>query len=111
MAAPPSRWAWQATSLCLSILLGGCFWAHTPFTSHTRAPAMVNALLQIIARDVSSLGEAVLVEQAQSETLRSLALENKRLTEQMLVALEKLKVKGANETVEVQSKSPPTYSI
>ncbi len=55
-----------------------------------------NAVLEVIARDVSTLSDAIVVEQSQSEALRSLATKSKRVAEKVLEALEKLKVQGSN---------------
>ena len=55
-----------------------------------------NAVLEVIAHDVRSLGDAVIVEQAHSEDLRALATQSKRVAEEVLGALERLKVQGNN---------------
>ena len=54
-----------------------------------------NAVLQVIAGNVRSLSGAVMVEHAHSQDLQSLAAETKRVAEQILDALEKLKVNGS----------------
>ena len=54
-----------------------------------------NAVLQVIAGNVRSLSGAVMVEHAHSQDLQSLAAETKRVAEQILNALENLKVNGS----------------
>ncbi len=54
-----------------------------------------NAVLEVIARNVSSLSSAVMMEHAHSRELQSLATESQRVAEKILSALEKLKVNGS----------------
>ncbi|KAK3898926.1 hypothetical protein C8A05DRAFT_18559 [Staphylotrichum tortipilum] len=69
--------------------------ARAIYRSHSRT-SDENAVLGVIARDVSSLSDKVIVEQARSEDLRALATESKRVAEDLVGALEKLKVEGSN---------------
>jgi hypothetical protein len=69
--------------------------AHDIYRSHS-GTSEGNELLQIIARDVSSLSNAVLAEQSSFEdsNLYGLATETKRVADEVVNALEKLKVQG-----------------
>jgi hypothetical protein len=69
--------------------------AHTIYRSHA-GTSDENVVLEVIVRDISSLSGAVIVEQARSEKLQLLAAESKRVAEELLHALEKLKAKGRN---------------
>jgi len=69
--------------------------AHTIYRSHT-GTSDENAVLEVIVRDISSFSGAIFVEQARSEQLRLLAAESKRVAEELLRALERLKVQGRN---------------
>ncbi len=55
-----------------------------------------NAVLTLVARDVASLSDKVSTGQGNSEDLRALATESQRVANEVLDALQKLKVKGPN---------------
>jgi hypothetical protein len=69
--------------------------AHSIYRSHS-GTSESNELLQIIARDVSSLSNAVLIEESSFKDLDlyGLATETRRVADEILNALEKLKVHG-----------------
>lgn len=69
--------------------------AHTIYRSHS-GTSDENAVLEVIVHDISSLSDAVVVDQARSEKLRLLAAESKRVAEELLRALDKLKAKDHN---------------
>ncbi len=68
--------------------------AYTIYRSESGASDK-NAVLEVIARHVSSLSGAVMVEHAHSQDLQSLAAESKSVAEKILGALEKLKLNGS----------------
>jgi hypothetical protein len=69
--------------------------AHSIYRSHS-GTSESNEVLEMIARDVSTLSKAVRVEQSSFEdsNIYGLAKETKRVADELLKALEKLKVQG-----------------
>lgn len=53
-----------------------------------------NAFLEAIARDMRRLSSAIVVDDAHSDALRSLAVESKSMADQLLHAVDKLRVES-----------------
>lgn len=57
-----------------------------------------NAVLEIITRDMRRLGDAIVIDDAHSGALHTLAVESKNIADQLLRAMDKLRAKSRHSS-------------